>query len=313
MSKESQFGRAEQNRNLTIAFDCDDSYLLNPVYSKAKPTMVAAYGLSALFDIVPVDDIDTLFMGYNGAFTAATEDAVKLLDLEDELNIESFWPKAQMFKSDDDVDSWREAYQKAYRVRDRGMYDEDSSLDVNVDMTFQVVGGSTSGREMRKNTHKAFDSRYASVSLSELIDWDAVTSNSENIYGAAAIRAAGGASAHLVEDENAIDAAERDELSEDTVMTMHQRAQEVIEAESREVTDISRVGESKAAALAEAGIESVEEIRAASVEELTEADGVADALAEHIISEVESSPLREDSGSEAEAETSTTTLGEAAQ
>ncbi|MFB6105830.1 MAG: helix-hairpin-helix domain-containing protein, partial [Halobacteriaceae archaeon] len=56
--------------------------------------------------------------------------------------------------------------------------------------------------------------------------------------------------------------------------------------EPEELEDIAGVGESKAAALREAGFESVDDVRAASQDDLAEAEGIGNALAARIKADV---------------------------
>ncbi|MFB6308324.1 MAG: 50S ribosomal protein L32e [Haloarculaceae archaeon] len=68
------------------------------------------------------------------------------------------------------------------------------------------------------------------------------------------------------------------------------------------MTDISGVSDAKAEALAEAGFSTVEEVRAASQSELTEADGVGNALAARIKADVGGLEVEEDTEAEIEEE-----------
>ncbi|MFC6835193.1 50S ribosomal protein L32e [Halomarina ordinaria] len=72
-----------------------------------------------------------------------------------------------------------------------------------------------------------------------------------------------------------------------------------------ELTDISGVGEAKAESLREAGFETVEDVRAASQDELAEADGIGNALAARIKADVGGLELREEDETEAEIEDET--------
>jgi large subunit ribosomal protein L32e len=72
--------------------------------------------------------------------------------------------------------------------------------------------------------------------------------------------------------------------------------------EYEELTDISGVGDAKAEALIEAGFESVEDVRAASQEELAEANGVGNALAARIKADVGGLEVSEEAEAEVEEE-----------
>ena len=70
--------------------------------------------------------------------------------------------------------------------------------------------------------------------------------------------------------------------------------------EYEELTDISGVGPSKAEALQEAGIETVDEVRERSQEELAEVDGIGNALAARIKADVGGLEVSEDTEAEVE-------------
>jgi len=70
--------------------------------------------------------------------------------------------------------------------------------------------------------------------------------------------------------------------------------------EFEELTDISGVGDAKADALREAGFETVEDVRAASQEELAEAEGVGNALAARIKADVGELEVSEEAEGEVE-------------
>ena len=72
--------------------------------------------------------------------------------------------------------------------------------------------------------------------------------------------------------------------------------------EPEELEDISGVGASKAEALEEAGIESVEDVRAASQDDLSDVDGIGNALAARIKADVGDLEVDEEADSEAEIE-----------
>ena len=69
-----------------------------------------------------------------------------------------------------------------------------------------------------------------------------------------------------------------------------------------ELTDIGGVGEAKADALREAGFASVDDLRRATVEDLTEADGISSALAERIKDAVGDLDVDDDPGAADEAD-----------
>ena len=70
-----------------------------------------------------------------------------------------------------------------------------------------------------------------------------------------------------------------------------------------ELTDISGVGPAKADALREAGFESVEDVKAASQEELASAEGIGNALAARIKADVGGLEVAEEAEAEVEEET----------
>jgi large subunit ribosomal protein L32e len=72
--------------------------------------------------------------------------------------------------------------------------------------------------------------------------------------------------------------------------------------EYEELTDISGVGPSKAEALQEAGIETVDDVRERSQEELAEVDGIGNALAARIKADVGGLEVSEDTEAEVEEE-----------
>jgi large subunit ribosomal protein L32e len=72
--------------------------------------------------------------------------------------------------------------------------------------------------------------------------------------------------------------------------------------EPEELEDISGVGASKAEALREAGFDSVEDIRGASQDDLSEVDGIGNALAARIKADVGDLEVEEDAETEAEIE-----------
>jgi large subunit ribosomal protein L32e len=72
--------------------------------------------------------------------------------------------------------------------------------------------------------------------------------------------------------------------------------------EPEELEDISGVGASKAEALREAGFDSVEDVRGASQDDLSEVDGVGNALAARIKADVGDLEVEEDAETEAEIE-----------
>ncbi|KYH26285.1 50S ribosomal protein L32e [Halalkalicoccus paucihalophilus] len=72
--------------------------------------------------------------------------------------------------------------------------------------------------------------------------------------------------------------------------------------EPTELTDISGVGESKADALREAGFESVEDVKAASQDDLAEVEGVGNALAARIKADVGGLEVDEETEAEVEDE-----------
>jgi large subunit ribosomal protein L32e len=78
---------------------------------------------------------------------------------------------------------------------------------------------------------------------------------------------------------------------------------EEVEDEIEELTDISGVGESKADALAEAGYETVDDIRVASQDDLAEVDGVGMALAARIKADVGDLEVSEEVEADVEEET----------
>jgi large subunit ribosomal protein L32e len=73
--------------------------------------------------------------------------------------------------------------------------------------------------------------------------------------------------------------------------------------ESRTVEDIGGVGPSKAEALAEAGYESIEDLKAASQSELADVDGIGNALAARIKADVGGLEVSEETDADVEEET----------
>ncbi len=72
--------------------------------------------------------------------------------------------------------------------------------------------------------------------------------------------------------------------------------------EPQELEDISGVGASKADALKEAGIESIEDVKAASQDDLSDVDGIGNALAARIKADVGDLEVDEEAEAEAEIE-----------
>ena len=82
------------------------------------------------------------------------------------------------------------------------------------------------------------------------------------------------------------------------------------DADAMELTDISGVGDSKADALREAGFETVEDIRGADQSELTEAQGVGNALAARIKADIGGLEVESETAAEVEEEGGDETAGE---
>lgn len=74
------------------------------------------------------------------------------------------------------------------------------------------------------------------------------------------------------------------------------------ETEQRELTDVSGIGESKAQSLREAGYESVDELRRATQSDLSEVDGIGNALAARIKADIGELEVEADTTAEIEEE-----------
>jgi large subunit ribosomal protein L32e len=97
------------------------------------------------------------------------------------------------------------------------------------------------------------------------------------------------------EDASAAEADEADAEDESD-------ADEDEEDELEDLTDISGVGNSKAAALEGAGYETVDDVRGASQDDLANVDGIGNALAARIKADVGGLEVREETGAEVEEE-----------
>ncbi|WP_254768869.1 50S ribosomal protein L32e [Salinilacihabitans rarus] len=93
----------------------------------------------------------------------------------------------------------------------------------------------------------------------------------------------------------------------------HDEADSAEESGPQELEDISGVGESKAGALREAGFESIEDVREASQDDLSEADGIGNALAARIKADVGDLEVSEETEAEIEDEAAEEEAEEAAE
>ena len=99
-------------------------------------------------------------------------------------------------------------------------------------------------------------------------------------------------------------AVEASEATDDEAEASDETATDVdTEDAPEELTDISGVGEEKADALAEAGFETVDDVRRASQADLAEAEGVGNALAARIKADVGGLEVAEETDTEVEEET----------